>query len=73
MSITSLSVDNSFAPALQAGFDYMINKNWGINVDVKKLFLRPKFDASVNNGAMTLTGKAQLDPWIIGGGITYKF
>jgi outer membrane protein len=73
VSITSLSVDNSFAPALQAGFDYMINKNWGINVDVKKLFLRPKFDASVNNGAMTLTGKAQLDPWIIGGGITYKF
>lgn len=73
VSMTSLSVDNAFAPALQAGFDYMIDRHWGINVDVKKLFLRPKFDASVNNGAMMLTGKAQLDPWIIGGGITYKF
>jgi outer membrane protein len=71
--ITSLDVHNAFAPALQAGFDYMIDRHWGINVDVKKLFLRPNFDASVNNGAIPLTGKAKLDPWLIGAGLTYKF
>lgn len=71
--ITSLNVDNAFAPALQAGFDYMIDRHWGLNVDVKKLWLRPNFDASVNNGAIPLTGKARLDPWLIGAGLTYKF
>jgi outer membrane protein len=71
--ITSLDVHNAFAPALQAGFDYMIDRHWGLNVDVKKLWLRPNFDASVNNGAIPLTGKARLDPWIVGAGLTYKF
>ena len=71
--ITSFNVNNAWAPALQAGFDYMLDKNWGINLDVKKLWLRPTFDAAVNNGAILLTGKARLDPWIYGGGITYKF
>ncbi len=26
--------------AVQVGFDYMLDKNWGLNVDVKKLYLR---------------------------------
>ena len=73
VAITSFHVNNAWAPALQAGFDYMFDKHWGINVDVKKLWLRPSFDAAVNNGAILLTGKANLDPWIWGGGITYKF
>jgi outer membrane protein len=71
--ISSLNVDNAWAPAVQAGFDYMIDKHWGINFDVKYLWLRPSFSAAVNDGAIALTGKAKLDPWIFGGGITYKF
>lgn len=71
--ISSFNVSNAWAPAVQAGFDYMLDKNWGINVDVKYLWLRPSFTASVNDGAIPLTGKARLDPWIYGGGITYKF
>jgi outer membrane protein len=51
----------------------MLDKNWGINFDVKYLWLRPTFSAAVNDGAIALTGKAKLDPWIWGGGITYKF
>lgn len=57
--------------ALQVGFDYMINKNWGINVDVKKLYLRT--DAKGMLGAVPVKAKMHLDPWIIGTGITYKF
>ena len=71
--ISSFKVNNAWAPAVQAGFDYMLDKHWGINVDVKYLWLQPTFSASVNDGAIPLTGKAKLDPWIYGGGITYKF
>lgn len=78
VQITSLDVHNAFGFALQAGFDYMINRNWGLNFDVKKLFLDPSYTATgIVNGApalaVTLAGKAHLDPWLIGGGVAYKF
>lgn len=69
--VTGINVHNAFAPAVQIGFDYMIDRHWGLNFDVKKLWLRPDFDATIVGLAMT--GKANLDPWLIGGGVTYKF
>lgn len=69
VTITQSHLHNSFAPVAQIGFDYMIDRHWGVNFDVKKLWLRPDWDG--NNGA--LTGKVNLDPWLIGTGITYKF
>lgn len=69
--VTSSHLKNTFAPAAQIGFDYMIDKHWGINVDVKKIWLRPEWDGNSNVGA--LTGKVNLDPWLIGAGVTYKF
>lgn len=69
--IDDLKVKNTFGGALQVGFDYMFDEHWGINFDVKKLFLEPKFDAVV--GGTPVTGKAKLNPWLIGTGITYRF
>ena len=69
--VTRSHLHNSWAPALQIGFDYMIDRHWGFNVDVKKLWLRPQWDGDSNVGP--LTGKVNLDPWLIGGGVTYKF
>ena len=66
---TSLHLSNSVAPALQAGFDYMLDAHWGLNLDVKKLFL----DTKVKLNAGAVRGRVDLDPWIFGGGITYKF
>ncbi|WP_245454311.1 OmpW/AlkL family protein [Aquabacter cavernae] len=67
----SLDVKNTFGWAVQAGFDYMIDKHWGVNVDIKKLFLEPDFTVGVGNAV--LTGTADLNPWIVGGGVTYRF
>ncbi len=69
--ITSSSLKNTFGFALQAGFDYMIDRHWGINFDVKKIFLRANWDGAT--GAVPLNGKVNLDPWLIGTGVTYKF
>ena len=66
-----LKVKNTFGGALQFGVDYMIDEHWGLNFDVKKLFLEPKFDVTV--GGQELSGKAKLNPWLIGTGITYRF
>ncbi|SCW87074.1 OmpW/AlkL family protein [Ancylobacter rudongensis] len=70
-SADSIDVKDTFGWALQAGFDYMLDEHWGFNVDVKKLFLRPDFDVVV--AGQPLTGKANLDPWIVGVGVTYRF
>jgi len=70
--VTGLDVHNAFAPALQVGLDYMIDRHWGLNVDVKKLWLRPDFDGTLAGG-VPISGKANLDPWLIGAGVTYKF
>ena len=71
-TVTALNVKSAPGFALQAGFDYMLNANWGINVDVKKLWLRPSFDGTLLN-TTRISGKLRIDPWIIGVGITYRF
>lgn len=70
-AVDTLDVDNTWGWALQAGFDYMIDEHWGVNFDVKKIFLEPDFTATL--GSTVLTGKADLNPWLIGGGVTYRF
>jgi outer membrane protein len=70
-AVSDLDVKNTFGTALQVGADYMVNEHWGVNFDVKKLFLKADFDATV--GGAAVSGKAKLDPWLIGAGITYRF
>lgn len=66
---TSFRLTNSVAPALQAGIDVMLDSHWGLNVDVKKLFL----DTKVKLNAGAVRGRVDIDPWIVGAGVTYKF
>jgi outer membrane protein len=82
LTVTSLNPKNSFAPVAQIGFDYMLTKNVGVNFDVKKLWLRPDWNGTIAVGGilapvlpqpLVMTGKVNLDPWLIGGGVTYKF
>lgn len=68
-SFTDLDVHNGVGYAMQAGFDYWLDANWGLNVDVKKLFLN--VNATANNGA--IRADVDVDPWIIGAGVSYRF
>jgi outer membrane protein len=67
--ITSVDVENAFGWGLNAGLDYEITPNWLANLDVKKLWLSP--NVRVNGGAVT--GTADLNPWIIGAAVRYRF
>ena len=68
---TAFKVKNAPGFAVQAGFDYMLDKNWGLNIDVKKFWLRP--DATGATGGSPVTAKVRLDPWMISTGIVYRF
>lgn len=65
----NLKVGNGVGYALQAGADYWINDNWGVNLDVKKIFLN--VDAKLNDGA--IRADIDMDPWVFGAGVSYRF
>jgi outer membrane protein len=70
-SAQSISYEDGFGYALQAGFDYAITGAWSLNFDVKKVFLDTKI--KTNLGAGPINVDADLDPWIFGIGIGYRF
>jgi outer membrane protein len=67
--ITDIDYDNSFGWALQMGVDVRLDERWYLNADVKKLWLDS--DVSIINGA--INADVDMDPWIVGMGIGYKF
>jgi outer membrane protein len=72
LAVTQLHISNSFGAVAQVGFDYMLDRHWGLNFDVKKIFLEPDYSATVNN-AIPVSGTAHINPWLVAGGVTYKF
>ena len=69
-SVNDVSYSNEFGYALQVGVDYRVNDLWSVNLDVKKVFVDT--DIHVNNGTIRADG-TDLDPWVVGLGIGYKF
>ena len=68
-ALNSVKYDDSFGGALQAGVDIPIKDNWYANIDVKKVFINTtaKFRPS------GVRADVNIDPWLIGVGIGYKF
>lgn len=62
---------NSWGAALQLGLDYAIDKNWSVNLDVKKLYIDTSVDATIPLGAKV--GKLKVDPVLVGVGLGYRF
>ena len=59
---------DSFGLALQAGLDYKLDKNWSVNVDIKKVQIRS--DVLL---AGTKVSKVKVDPVLFGVGVGYRF
>lgn len=59
---------NSVGLAAQAGFDVMLDQQWSINVDVKKI----QMDTEVRSKGTSL-GKFKIDPLLVGVGVGYRF
>jgi len=57
---------DSFGPVVQAGLDWALTDQWMVNFDVKKIWIST--DAS---GAAS--GGVDVDPWVYGVGVGFKF
>ena len=64
----------------QAGADYMFNRNWGVFLDAKKLFIwstgkSTGFDLGPPIGTIhgDATIKTTIQPWLFSTGVTYRF
>jgi outer membrane protein len=60
--------NSSVGLAGQVGFDYMLDKNWGLNVDVK--YIQMSTDVKVGG---TKVGTVNLNPLTVGVGVAYRF
>ena len=59
---------HSWGGALQAGVDIPLDKNWSINFDVKKVYIKTDvYSNSVSAGTL------KLDPVLVGVGLGYRF
>ena len=61
---------SSAGVAAQVGMDYMFDKNWGLNVDVKYITMSTNVTSTAYG---TNVGTLTLNPWTPAVGIAYKF
>ena len=74
LGLTKGHIDDTFGAVLQAGVDVPLGaKGFGLSLDAKRYFVRPKaywYDAT---GALGLATKHKLDPWVLSAGVSYRF
>jgi outer membrane protein len=66
----SVEYDSSFGGALQAGFDYRIDDHWGVNVDVRRIWIDT--DVAIR-GAINADDSVDINPWVVSTSIAYRF
>lgn len=62
-------IKDGFGTALQAGLDIAADDRWSVNLDAKKVF----FDTTATDRISGLRSKVTLDPWVVSGGLGYRF
>lgn len=66
-TVTSISLDNSWGPAAEVGFDRDISKDWFFNADLR--YIKIKTTATTNVGNVDVT----IDPWVVSIGVGTHF
>ena len=69
--VTSMSVRNSWGVALNVGMDVELSTNWLLNFDVKWIYMEP--DVAVNTAIGRINATANINPFVIGMGVRYRF
>ena len=62
--------DSSWGGALQVGMDYMIDKNWSINLDLKYIWMDTEVKVKSTGAKL---GDLDINPYVIGIGARYRF
>lgn len=71
---TRLNLDNKLGFALQAGVDIPVNDNgMAISLDAKRYFMNTRLHVYNAAGTEVLQTDHKLDPWVVSGGLAYRF
>jgi len=74
LGAASAEVKSKVGFALQAGVDIPIgDSGFGISFDAKRYFVRPLAQFRDAAGATLLETRHELDPWVVSGGISFRF
>ncbi len=72
--VTDLGIETvSVGFAVQAGIDYFITDNFFLNADLKRLFLNADAEISTVLDPNPVEADIDIDPWIFGVGVGFKF
>ena len=66
-----LELDQSWGLAVQAGFDYELQDNWGLNAAI--WYIDINTDATIRTPLPDVTFGVDIDPWVYMIGVSYKF
>ncbi len=72
-SPVDVDTSSSWGWAAQAGFDYDINGRWFVNADVKYIDMDTTASLQVQTLGAGLRVNADIDPWVVGVGVGYRF
>lgn len=69
LSVPNVGIESSsWGPALQVGMDYALDKNWSLNMDLKKVYMKTDVYSAGNK-----IGTFKVDPVLFGLGVGYRF
>lgn len=72
LGVTDIDFDNSFGLAGNVGADVMVNDNWAINFDVKYIQISTTVDLQVPDVDVP-SFDVDINPWVFGVGVGYRF
>lgn len=73
-ALANFRVDNAWGSALQAGVDVDLGGQFGLFVDVKKIFLSTNVRGNVPAfGGAPAYARVQVDPFVVHAGLSYRF
>lgn len=64
----TIDYDESFGGALQAGFDYRLDDHWGVNFDVRRIWIST--DVTINGA---IQDEVDINPWVVSTSVAYRF
>lgn len=72
-AVQDVDYDSSWGGALQAGVDIPVGGNWVVNADVKKIWINSDVDVTLAGSGAHVAADTDINPWVVGVGVGYKF
>ncbi|HWU03833.1 MAG TPA: OmpW family outer membrane protein [Novosphingobium sp.] len=72
LGVTRTKLSSEFGVAVQAGVDIALGHGYGLSLDAKRYWVGTNAHFYAG-GTEVLSTRHQLDPWVLSGGVSYRF